>query len=334
VANRRLALGIVAVMGTMGVVGLVFALATVSTRRDQDTKLPRSTRQPLLPPLRSPTDREPVLPARLTGLGYLPPGCTLVAGLHVEELLASPIAEPFKNQRLKVGPVELTLESLEGWIGIPAGNIDHVVVGSVLEENGTVSLTPPTVLVVRTREPIGVNRLRAALQATAPRSVPTPDGPMRSIARGKFRELPLTLWLADPQTAVVGLFTDLGTVPSRPTRGNERLADATRQALEQRLVSGRVAWAVVSASRWQDSPLLTALPWNKDLVGPKPPWEQLRVAVVSLSREAPLRVVAEFQAHEVKAAEEWERQALDRKEARLKVAREEEWLSLQWRAEP
>jgi hypothetical protein len=332
VANRRLALGIVAVMATMAVVGLVFALATVSTRREQDTRLPRSTRQPVLPPLTSPTPRDPVAPSRLAALGYLPPGCTLVAGIHVEELLASPVAEPFKNQRFKVGPVELTLESLETWVGIPVGNIEQVVLGSVLEEKGTVSLTPPTVLVIRTREPIGVNRLRAVLQAGAPRSVPTPDGQTRSIARGKFRELPLTLWLADPQTAVIGLFTDLDTVPLRPAKDNERLVAATRQALEERLASGRVAWAVVSASQWKDSPLLTALPWNKEQFGSPAPWEHLRTAVVSLSREAPLRFVAELQAREAKAAEAWEKQAQERKDGRLKVAREGAWLSLQWQA--
>ncbi|MFQ3650468.1 MAG: zinc ribbon domain-containing protein, partial [Gemmataceae bacterium] len=214
--NRRLAWGVVGGMLAIAGLALVFALITVNTRREQDTYLPRSTRQPLLPPLTPTASGELVPPSRLAALGYLPPGCTLVAGVHVEQLLQSPVAEPFKHQHLSLGRIDLSLQSLETTLGIPAGNIDHLVIGSVLEEAGTISLTPPTVLVLRTRQPLGVNRFREALQATAPREVATPDGQARAISRGKFRDLPLTLWLPDPNTAVIGLFTDLASLPHRP----------------------------------------------------------------------------------------------------------------------
>ena len=331
-ANRRLAWGLVAGMAGLAGLALVFALATVSTRRMHDNQVPRSTRQPILPPLTSPTPEQVVAPARLPALGYLPPGCTLVAGVHLQELLRSPVAEPFKKQRLRLGAIDLSLEALEGWVGIPAGNIDHVVLGSVLEENGSVSLTPPTVLVIRTREPLGVSRFREALQAGAARQIATPDGQPRVIARGKFRDLPLTLWLPDPHTAVVGLFTDLSSVPGRPATDNARFVAATRQALQERLASGQVAWLVVSASRWKDSPLLTALPWNNQ-ISPSPPWEQLRTAVLSLSREAPLRLVAQLQASDENQAQAWERQVHERTQPRWKIAREAAWLTLQWQIE-
>jgi hypothetical protein len=253
-----------------------------------------------------------------------------VAGLHVEDLLRSPIGERFAEKTLQLGPVELSLASVETFLGIPAKNLDHLVVGSVLEEDGLVSLTPPTVLVLRTREPVGLTRLRQSLEAAAPREWATPDGGKRSVSRGKFRDFPVTLWLPDPHTVVLGLFTDLANVPLKPAADLGNVVLATRQPLEERLGGGTIAWGVVSARKWADSPLLAALPLNPLLLH-EGKIDAIQSVVVAVPREMPLRVQMQILADDEAQAIALEQKADNKPDARRKVAREGAWLSLQYR---
>jgi hypothetical protein len=327
VAANRLVGGIVlGVMTVMAGVGLWLALATVDTRREHDRYLPRTSRRPALPPLLVKPPSVPVAPSRLAALAYLPPGCTLVAGVHVGDLLDSPLGERLKGEPIKVGPTELSLDSVEQWLGIPAGNIDHLAVGSVLESGGVSSLTPPTVLVIRTRDTVGVNRLREALNAGPARERPTPEGGKRAVSPCRVKDVSLSLWLPNSKTVVIGLFTEFDNLPATPADDNARIVPETRQLLEERLSAGMVAWAAVSSADWKSSPLLGALPGLKALpLGER--YDAVRALALGVPREKPLRVQAAVRAADEAAATKIE--AAAGKDARLKVAREKEWLTVQ-----
>lgn len=328
-ANWQVGAVVLGMMVLMAGVGLTYALLTVGNRRGHDRNLPRASRRPALPPLVVKPPSAPATPAQLTGLGYLLPGTTAAAGVHVNDLLGSPVGERLKAAPIKVGPLELSLDSVEPLIGVPAGNIDHLVVGSVLEVDGEASLTPPTILVIRTREPVGVNRLREVLRAESPRTQPAPDGGTRPVSKARLRDVPLTLWLPNSTTIVLGLFTGLEKLPGERAEDASRLTAETRAALEGRLAVGTVAWAVAHSADWAKSPLLSALPVVKALpIGEK--LDGVRTLAVGLPRERPLRVQAAIRAADEAAAGRLEQEAARRsKDGKVKLGREEEWLSVQ-----
>ena len=318
-ANRRTAWAILGVMAAMAGTGLAYALFTVDTRRAHDKAIPRTSRRPVLPPLGHERETPPVPPARLAGLAYLPQGCTLVAGLHAAELLASPLGERLKAEPLRLGKAELSLDSVEKWLGIPAGNIDHLALGSVLEEGGVASLTPLSVLVVRCREPIGVLSLRRAIRAGSARQK---GG--KTVAEGKLGPLPVELWMPDPRTVVLG--TDLRTLPARPADGLERLPAPLREAIEERLAGGTAAWVVAHSQDWTRTPFLGLAPALKAL----PLADRLqdvRTLAAWVPASRPLRVQAAIRAASPEAAQRLEAEAA--KLPGLKHAREKEWLTLQ-----
>lgn len=341
-ARNRLVGGIVlGVMILMGGIGLTYALWTVQTRREHDKALPRSSRRPLLPAFLGKPSSEPTLPARLDALNYLPAGCTFVAAVHGGDLLDSPIYERLKALPLKIGPTEWgelgkgglpflapirewSLDVVEQWLGIPAGNIDHLAVGSVLETEGVATLTPPTVLVIRTRDAVGINRLRETLHAGTAREKPTPDGATRLVSSARMKDVPLNLWIPNANTVVLGLFTDFQTIPSKPSHDHLRIATETRQLIEQRLTAGTVAWVALSVSDWKASPLLSVVPGLKSL-----PWGERSDAVKALAigvpRERPLRIQMAIRASNIAQLEE---SAV--KDRRMKTAREGEWLTIQF----
>jgi len=319
VANWRTAVVIMSVMAIMAAVGLSFALGTVAWRRTNDKGITRSTRRPMLPRLTPWLDTEPAAPARLAALGYLPEGCTLVAGLHAAEILEGPLGPRLRAETLKVGGVEVSLDSAEKLLGIPAGNIVHIGLGSVMEKGGEAYLTPPTVLVVRTKEPVGINRLREVLQAK-----PAKEKAGRAVSEAKLAGVPVSLWVPRPNVVVIGLFTDFSDIPIAPAEGLVRLSPQVRAAVEGRLASGTVAWAVAHSDDWGKSPLLAALPLKKVL--PDQALAGLRTLAAWVPAAAPFRAQAA-----VRFADEGEarRQEATARRSRLKYAREGEWLSLQ-----
>src|SRR5437764_9185 len=119
-SNRTVAGVVLGLMVLMAAGGLTLALWTQSVRRAHDKGIvKRPSRRPALPPL---SGREPavevVAPAHLPALGYLPPETSLLAGLHVQELLASPAGKELADAPL--GPAGVRLASVRKWTGLPA----------------------------------------------------------------------------------------------------------------------------------------------------------------------------------------------------------------------
>jgi hypothetical protein len=335
-SNRVVGVVVLGVMVLMALTGLTYALLTQQVRRDHDKVLPRTSRRPALPPLRpaAPETVEPVPPARLTALGYLPAGTTVVVGLHVQELLASPTGKELRGRPLKLGGFELRLGLLGDWTGLDVDDIDHVVVGAVLRDQGDADLTPPAYLVVRTRRPFSANQLRTTLQAGKERQARTPDGGKRTLYAAKVRGLPMTLWLPDNRTVVLGLASDLADVPAQPAEGIDHLSASLRPLLEKRLAGGMVLWAAGHADDWKKTWLPTLLAGLKDvpMLGRL---EQVTSFAVGLVPEKPVKLQGAFLCRDEPAAQTIEEQDLAaraRKNSQtFKYSRDGAWLDVQWK---
>ena len=149
----------------MAGIGLAYALATVATRREHDRALPRQQRKPWLLGNQGNEEEPNVSASALAGLGYLPASTGVVAALHVEELLDSPVGKELSSRSLKVGNRDVSLGMLKEWTGLAADEIDHVIVGVDVRNLDVPDLTPPVHIVVRTNRSDGANRIRVALKA-------------------------------------------------------------------------------------------------------------------------------------------------------------------------
>jgi hypothetical protein len=321
-ANRRVGLIILGGMLFMAALGLAYALYTVATRRQHDKEIPRSSRRPVLPPLGGKKEVTPAAPARLAALAYLPEGCTVVAGVHVAELLDSPLGKQLRERKFTVGKEELSLNNADKWLGVPVGNIDHLALGCVLEKGGALQVPPTTVLVIRTIEPVGITSLRKALQAKEPRRVQSADGKTISVMSASAGKLPVKLWVPTSRTIVLSVEAE--GLSSRLADGLERLVPPLRPVLEERLSTGTLAWVVGHSDDWKRP--LEGLPLPKEL--PADELATARTFVVWVPAQKPLRVQAAVRFADEASARQAEGRAKMAGE-RLKFGREGEWLSLQ-----
>ncbi len=237
---------VLTVMAVMAATGLGFAMKTVSVRRAHDTVLPPRSRKPFERFLKKPPEpvepAETVAPVHLAGLGYLPAGVNLVAGVHVEELLLSPAGKDVMSNGIKIGPVDLKLEAVTERFGIAAEEIDHLVLGVQMGDGKEVQLTPPLTVVVRTRRPYDAKKVRTALKAGRPRKISAPGGETRWVYSIMVQNFPLLLWLADEQTVVLRMFGKMEDVPIKPLEGAVSLSEELRNVLEQRIGTGVPLW--------------------------------------------------------------------------------------------
>lgn len=319
-ANRVVAALVVGGMLLMAAGGLTFALLTQGVRRAHDTGITRPSRRPALPP--EPPPPVVVAPARLEALGYLPEGTSLVAAVHVEELLASPAGKALLAEPLKLGRVELRLDGVERWTGLRLQDIDHLVLGVKVDD----PLPPPTILVVRTTRPYDLKKLRSTLEAKSA------GGGKRPLYRFQPAGLPFPLYFggADPRTLVLGLSpTHLAEVPLRPVAGLDHLATPVRKVLEDRVGPGGPLWAAGHAQDWTKTPAAPLLgePKKEDLKG----LQKVRTFAVWLVPTDPVKVFAAVECADPAAAEAlaerylsgWEKAAPEGR----KYSREGAWLS-------
>jgi hypothetical protein len=340
-ANRIVGGIVLGVMVLMATTGLVYALMTVGVRRAHDRALPPKMRKPFdifrKKKEVSPSPAEPgeaVAPARLAGLGYLPPGTNVVAAVHVEELLASPTAKELRGQGFKIGKVELKLDAVGQWLGLPAEEIDHVVLGVRMSEEKDIDLTPPVHVVVRTRQAYDPEKLRKALQATGPRQLPAAGGGKRTVYLAKLRNLPLEflLWLADERTFVLGLFSKMEDVPLSPQEGASPLDSEVRQVLEQRLSAGVSIWLAGHSADWEQTVLPTLLGGWKGLPVLHRS-KDVRTFAIALQPDKLVRLIGVFHCTDEASAKRIEQQELaPRRKAdpeAFKCSRDGEWLNVQ-----
>ena len=323
---------VLGVMLLMALTGLTYALLTQHVRREHDTALPRRSRRPALPPLRETAPVEPVAPARLAALGYLPARTGIIVGLHVQEALASPAGKEWRDRPLKLAGINLNLGLLRDWTGLDVQDIDHAVVGV----RDAAAFPPPVHLVVRTRRPFNANQLRAALKAGQGRQAKAPDGEKRTLYSATVRGLDMTLWLPDNRTVVLGLFGDLSDVPARPDEGLEQLPVELRLLLEKRLASGMLLWAVGHSADWKKTWLPTRAEALKD-VPLLARLEQMKGFAAGAIPDRTVKIQAAFECIDEAAARQIETEELapraKKQPEKFKYGRDGAWLDVQWKVD-
>jgi hypothetical protein len=211
-ANRRLALGVLAGMGGMALLGLIFALATVKSRRSRDP-------QPLPPP-------EP--PA----LAYLAPGTDLVLMIHVASAQQTPAGQAFL-QRADLAGLGFGMADVENALGLKREQLTDVVLGIRLEEMRIV-------LIAQTRQPYDPEKVRAAIKASRRTDLGKKEVHYFNLDRPRT---PAALWLAGKRTLVIGQSSkDLEALPDEPAPGRERLPTALQALIQERINPNSQAW--------------------------------------------------------------------------------------------
>src|SRR5262245_11456184 len=259
-ANRLVAGIVLGVMAIMAGAGLTSALITVDIRRDHDRELPPRPRRLSDYIAPQPRPAEPTSPWILAGLGYLPPRTGVLACVQVEDLLNSEAGKELRSRPWKLGKVDVSLDEVRGWTGLALEDVDHVLLGVVVRDGAEADLTPPVHLVVRTRKRYDIKRVKEALKAERGREEPTPEGRTRTVYSASIRNLPVSLWLADERTIVVGVFSRLEQVPLRPHEGLKELPGEVQQLMTKRLSAGVPVWLVGHAADWKKT-------WLPTLVG-------------------------------------------------------------------
>ncbi len=335
-ANRIVGGIVLGGMLLMALTGLTYALLTQHVRREHDKALPRRSHRPALPPLADEGKVEAVAPARLEALGYLPADTGIVAGIQMRELLASPAGKELRDRPIRLGKTELRLGALKQWLGLAVEDVDHAVLGVLVRDTDVADLTPPTHLVVRTSKPYDGERLRKAIEARQPREERAPGGGKRTLYTAKVSGLPVTLWLADDRTIVLGLFSNLEEVPARAHEGIDHLPSELRSLLRERLPAGTPLWMAGHAEDWKKTwlpTLLAGLPGVPVLAR----LEQVKSFAVGVFPEKPIKVQGAFRCRDESAARkiaEGELAPLAKKQPqRFTYSRDGAWLDVQWKAE-
>lgn len=236
-SNRSVLTALLLVMIGMASLALVFAVWTTWERRRRDN----------LPP----TKVVVTAPAGLSSLGYLPPNCDIVLGLHVGELLEHPLGRDLLTRfRLPVG--NIGFDSLQQWTGVPLEEIDHAVLGVVTQTGAF----PYFTLVVQTRRPVHTRKLVEAIQAG---SAQTQGNKKYYPVRMLNGLLTSGLWVTEDEMRVVltsHLALDL--VPDVRHADQEHLLPSIRKFLDAR-TPGTQFWAVGHIKDWEMTLLPTAL---------------------------------------------------------------------------
>jgi hypothetical protein len=238
----RLPLGyVVATIGLIALSGLAVTMLAVQISAQRASR-------PALD--RDETPVRVVAPARLEGLGYLPPDSDLIAGVHVAEAFQDPLAREFLvKMSFRIGKSDVGLHSIQQWTGLKLRDIDHIVLGLRLKS----LLFPRMTLVVRTRRPYDAEAVRKALQAS-----PAPEPDKKELYKITLGESVLdrvaAAWLADSTTLVFGLSTtDFKPVLTTPREGVDHLAPDLCALLSERMSLGTPAWVVGSPESWEKS---------------------------------------------------------------------------------
>jgi hypothetical protein len=326
-SNGATSLFVLGNMLGLALVALGGALASQGYRRHNDAGLPaRPKRSPIVEEI-APPGPAAVAPARLAALGYLPPKIDLVAGVHAAELMDDPAGRKLLTGPLKLGNREVRLGELPAKFGVDVKDLDHFVVGMRLDEPLSV------VLVVRTRRPYDALKVRETLGA---RGIPgAPAGRTLYQVALPFGNLPALLWCADKDTFLVALARESLEKSAVPGPGRaDPLVPQVREVLQERVRPVGQLWAVGHSADWTKSAgalLLSGLPAE---------WQQRLAAVRTFgvwAAEADKSVTVNAAARCPDAAaaaalEKWLATPGAGQNAPT-LARDGEWLSVQWRAE-
>ena len=321
--NRRVAVGILIVMGLGALISLSFALYSQPERRANDRRMPHKPRGPNLtepPPTPATTP-----PAALEALRWLPADMNAVAGIQVAELRQSEAGRDLLNHLSRIGKIEVNAGLLEQWTGLKIEQIDHVVLGVRANDE----IPPRAVLVVRTLHSYNADAVRTALHAER---LPDANGKTLYKCKPVKGGLAPVLWFADDRTLMFALLAKhLEAVPAKPAAGLERMPVEVRALLENRLQSAGPAWLVGYDADWRKTAAALLFPAKgADLLS------AVHGFAVQLQAEQPTTLLAALQCDNADAVPTLEKRLLALKPAGAdwKAASEGPWLTLQLRGDP
>jgi hypothetical protein len=216
---------VLSIMAGMAAFALVFALLTQRVRRDRDPK-PNS-------PVEVELARDP---AQLLGLGYLPRGTNMVAGLHIAALLKSESgASLLREPRPEL--VATMLSTLDT-VGLSVAEVDHVILGTDLK-----NLPPQLTTVIVTVKPYNASLIGAAIKRQPCSESTFRSKPLYKLTKGT--QVP-KVWLAHPRVVVYTTLTtdDLERIPGTEEATLEALTVPVGKALTLRIGKQSRVWAV------------------------------------------------------------------------------------------
>ncbi len=308
-------------MFTMAMIGLLWALMTL---KDRQSRHPQN--QPGLDKPRS------YQPAELPALGYLPGDTNVLAGIHLADLLKTPLGAKFLETPLP-SLLAFPFNTIEKRAGMKLDAIDHVVLGTTLKND-----IPQLTLVLQTRRPYTLQDMARVF----------PHQPIKHHQRPLFRfSLGVTgggyLWCADERTLVMLLrpdavkIEDMDHIPAAPPQASAGLAKPLRDILENRLRSS-VLWVAGNLDRL---PPRAALPlFGRLPAGPTELLKNIQSFGMGMLLQEDLTLIGAFEARSLPGAGAWkkflETQARTGFKSRKIIGPGpgDTWINLQIRAEP
>ena len=201
-----------------------------------------------------PAVAEATAPDRLAALGYLAPDTSVVAGVHVAELLADDAGKRLLNDPIKVGSTEFRLGGLAGWTGLRPEDVDHVVVGVKADD----ALPPRLNVVVPHGASPTTRRKSAAPEGAAGRRGSEGAVPLRRAGRRAAGVV--VRRRADAGSRPAG--DPPGGGPAEAARRPGSLVPELRPLLRERMRPAGPVWAAGHAADWANTaatPLLDRL---------------------------------------------------------------------------
>ncbi len=227
-ANRKTGLAIIGIMISMALIGLGYMLWTTQTRRARDPKKvdklePISARRPL----------------ELSGLGYLPKDCQIIAGLHIAEMLSDKpgqalLAEP------RPALLDWCVKQITRTTGLKLDDLDHIVLATAFDAH-----FPQLVMIVKTRPKVSLEKIADARPA---KSTLHQDRPLYEFSLDPLREV--MLWCVEDRTLIYVIRIDapklehLHALSATPTKIDEAVPAALAKTMKERLPTHPYVWVV------------------------------------------------------------------------------------------
>lgn len=306
-ANRRTALVLLGVMACTGAAGLAYALYTQPLRRQNDKGIVK-TNPKRRAPIDDSADEPPTPPAKLAALGWLPPDTTVLVGVHVRELLATPAGNTLLKQPLKIGDSSIRIEEGLGWTGFKIDDMDHLVLGEKADEPlpPPLAYLAPITLVVRTNRDVDVEEFVKSVKATRNGMAGQRTVYQYAPANGRF---PLSVCRVDSRTFVYAVLPNhLNDIPSTAQTALSQLPTEVRDVLQNHVGPKGPLWVAGHSADWKKSTVPAMLQSVSVLKNVEPKDRKLLFKVSTFAAwvqpDDPVRVDAAFHCGDEQTAKE------------------------------
>jgi hypothetical protein len=226
---RKTMLIVVGIMASMALIGLSYMLWTTQTRRNRDPKKvdklePISARRPL----------------ELSGLGYLPKDCQVIAGLHIAEMLSDKQAGQALLAEPRPALLDWCVKQITRTTGLKLDDLDHVLLATAFDAH-----FPQLVMIVKTRPKVSLEKIA---DARPTKSSLHQEKPLYEFSLDPLREV--MLWCVEERTLIYVIRLDapklehLHGLSATPRKLDEALPDVLAKTMKERLPTHPYVWAV------------------------------------------------------------------------------------------